>query len=169
MNISSTMNIYNMNSIWNNINPENNSSASKVPLVDNIDSTINENYNLENYSGENTNTELQNIYSQIEPNYGIPISYDSHGNITMPSDTTVPTDGLNSNDSNIISLLKSNNSSYDNLTENLLSQYTSIENGTFTSNLSSILSSNPYDIYSTIDSLGSSESQNFNSTINTSV
>lgn len=169
MDANNTMNIYNMNSIWNNINPENNSSSSKVPLINNVDSTVQENYTSMNFSGETANTELQDIYKQIEPNYGIPVTYDENGNFIMPSDTPLPTNGLSSTDSNVISLLNSNNSNYENSTENLLYQYNSIENGIYEHSLSSILSNNPYNVYNTIDSLGTNELQNSNSTINTLV
>lgn len=167
MDANNIMNVYNTNSIWNNINPENNSSSSTVPLINNVDSTVQENYTSANYFGETTNTELENIYEQIEPNYGVPIKYDENGNFIMPSTTTLPADGLTPADSNIISLLNSNNSDYDNLTENILYQYNSIESGTFKPSLSSILSTNPYNVYNTIDSLRTNESQNSNSTINT--
>lgn len=148
MNVNNVMNVYDMNSIWNSLNTANNSS--NVPLVNNIDSDIKENYTEENYFGQTTDTELQNIYKQVEPDYGIGLSYDQNGNITIPSDIS---QSSYNNNSSILSLLNSNNSNYENSVENILSQYNSIESGTSTPNISSILSNNPYDIYSIINSL----------------
>lgn len=168
MDVSSVMGNYNMNSIWNSINPMN-SSSSTVPLINNVDSSVQENYTSMNYFGQSTSSELQDIYQKVEPNYGMPLTYDQDGNFSIPSNTTIPTSGLPVSEQNIISLLNSNNSVSDNLNENILSQYTSIENGTFTPNISSILSANPYIMYNTINYLGNYQGQNFNNTINTSV
>lgn len=169
MDVNSVMSAYNMNSIWNSVNPLNSSSSSTVSLINNVDSTVHENYSEMNYFGQTTNTELQDIYQQVEPDYGIPFTYDQNGNLSISSNTPLPTNGLTMSNSNIISLLNSDNSSTDNLTENILSQYTSIENGTFTPNISSILSTNPYNVYSTIDSLENYQTQNLNNIINTTV
>ena len=163
MDVNNVMSTYNMSSIWNSISPLNTSST--VPLISNLDSAIKDNYSEMNYSGQNTNTELQDIYQQVEPNYGIPLTYDQKGNFSIPSNTSLQTNGLTASDSNIISLLNNNNSATNNLTENIISQYTAMENGTFNQDISSILSTNPYNLYSTIDSLGNYQSQNLNTTI----
>lgn len=162
MDVNGVMSAYNMNSIWNNINPMN-SSTSTVSLINNVDSNVQENYSAMNYFGQTTNTELQNIYQQVEPSYGMPLTYDQNGNFMIPSNTS------SMSNSNIISLLNSNISASDNTTENILSQYTSIENGTFSPNISSILSSSPYNVYNTINSLENYQQQNLNNIINTSV
>jgi hypothetical protein len=152
MDVNSIMNTYNMSSLWNNLNSNNNTSST-VPLVNNVDSSVQESYNSMNYFGQNTNTELQSIFQQVEPTYGIPLTYTNSGNLIMPTNTSLPTDGISPSESNIVSLLQSNNSTEANSEENLLSQYTSIENGTFQPNLSSILSSNLYGMYSNVSSL----------------
>lgn len=169
MDINSVMSTYNMNSIWNSINQLNSSSLSNVPLINNVNSSVQESYTAKNYFGQTTNTELQDIYQQVEPNYGIPFTYDQNGNFTMLADTTLPTDGLPLANSSIISLLNSNTSTINNLTENILSQYNSIENGTYTPNISSILSNNQYDIYSTINSLGNYHTQSASNLIDTTL
>lgn len=158
MNVSSVMNTYNLNSLWNNLNP-NNSSTSTVPLVNNVDATVNENYTAMNFSGQTTSTELQDIYQQVEPDYGVQLTYNQNGNLSIPTTTTLPTNGLSTADSNIISLLDSGNSSSYNSLLNILSQYNSIEDGTFNPDLSSILSSNPSTLYSSINSLGNNQTQ----------
>lgn len=168
MNVNSVMNAYDMSSLWNSINPMSNSSSS-VPLINNVDNAVKENYTSLNYSGQNTNSELQNIYQQIQPNYGMPFTYDQNGNFSMPTSTSLPTNGLSAVDLNIISLLNSNNSATDNSMEGIMSQYSSIENDTFKPDFSSILSFNPYSIYNAVYSLGTSQSQDLNSTVNTIV
>lgn len=163
MNVNSTMNVYNMTSTWNSISPMNNSSSTTVPLIDNIDSAVQENYTSMNYFGEDTNSELQNIYKQIEPNYDIPVTYDKNGDITAASNNIdLTTNGLNSN---IISLLNSNNTANDNLTQNILSQYNDVENGTLNSRISSILSTNPTNLYNAINLLAVNESQDLTQNI----
>jgi hypothetical protein len=163
MDVNSIMNVYNMTSTWNSLSPMNNSSSTTVPLIDNIDSTVQENYNSMNYFGENTNSELQNIYKQIEPNYNIPITYDKNGDITTASNNIgLTTNGLNSN---IISLLNSNNTANDNLTQNILSQYNDMENGTLNTSISSILSTNPTNLYNAINLLAVNQSQDLTQNI----
>lgn len=168
MNVSSVMNTYNLNSLWNNLNP-NNSSTSTVPLVNNVDATVNENYTAMNFSGQTTSTELQDIYQQVEPDYGVQLTYNQNGNLSIPTTTTLPTNGLSTADSNIISLLDSGNSSSDNSLLNILSQYNSIEDGTFNLDLSSILSSNPSTLYSSINSLGNNQTQSSGNNIDSTV
>ena len=157
MDVNSVMNTYNMNSLWNNINPNNSSSTSSIPMIDNVDSNVQENYTSMNYFGQNTTTELQDIYQSVEPNYGIPLTYNQNGALSIPTSTTLPTDA--SSNSNIISLLNSGNSSTDSSLLGILSQYNSIEYGTYQPNPSSILSTNPNNIYSSIDSLGTNQDQ----------
>ena len=167
MDVNSVMNTYNMNSIWNSINPNSSSSTSSIPMINNVDSSVQSNYTSMNYFGQTTSTELQNIYQQVQPSYGVPLTYNQSGNFTMPTSTTLPTNGLSTDNSNIISLLNSGNSSTDNSISNIISQYNSIENGTFTPNISSILSSNPSTLYNAVDLLGASQTQNLGNYINT--
>lgn len=167
MDVNSVMNTYSMSSLWSSLNPSNSSTSSTTPLIDNVDSNVQQNYTSMNYFGQSTNTELQDIYKQIEPSYGMPVTYDENGNFTMPTSTTPPTNGLSPDESNIISLLNSGSSTSDNLSQSLMSQYNSIENGTFSSSLSSILSSNPYEVYNSVDSLGMDQSQGSSSVIDT--
>jgi hypothetical protein len=166
MDVNSVMSTYNLNSLWNSINPNSSSTSSTVPLINNVDSTVQENYSSMNYSGQTTSTELQDIYQQVEPSYGIPLSYNQNGNLSVPISTTLPTNGLSATDSNIISLLNSDNSTSDNLSENILSQYTSIEDGTYNPTLSSILSNNDGNLYNAVNSLETSQ-QSSGNTIDT--
>ncbi len=143
MNVNSVMSIYNMSSLWNNINPDNTSTAT-APLIDNIDSSVKENYTAMNYSGQTTSTELQDIYQQVEPTYGISGTYNQNGTFSTPTPTTttLPTDGMTSQESSTVSLLDSMNYSKGNSLSNIISEYDSIEDGTYQTSLSSILSSN---------------------------
>lgn len=154
MDVNIAMDTYNLNSLWNSLNP-NSSDTATAPLINNLDATINENYTAMNYSGQTTSTELQDIYQQVEPNYGIPLTYNENGNMSIP--TTLPASGLSNDDSSIVSLLNGDNTSSENSLINILSQYNSIEDGTFQTNLSSILSSNFNNLYSSIDSLESNQ------------
>ncbi|MEY8001707.1 hypothetical protein AB8U03_16170 [Clostridium sp. Mt-5] len=151
MDVNSIMSTYYMNSLWNNLNST--STTPNVPLVNNIDSTLQEDYTASNYFGQNTSTELQDIYQQVEPTYGIPLAYSSLGDLSIPTNITPPSNGLPPAESNIASLLQGNNTETDNINENILSQYDAIENSTYQYSYSNILSSNPNDIYNTIDSL----------------
>jgi hypothetical protein len=145
MDVNSVMGAYNMNSLWNNINQNGSSTVSTFPLINNLDSTVNETYNSNNFFGQTTNTQLQDIYQQIEPSYNIPVTYNQNGSFNVSPNTTSP---------NIMSLLNSNNSTSDSLTESLLSQYSTTESGAAQSYYSSILSSNPTTLYNSISSLG---------------
>lgn len=167
MDVNSVMNTYYLNSLWNGVNTTVNSSGTTVPLIDNVDSNVQENYTSMNYFGESTNTELQNIFQQVEPNYGIPITYNQSGDISMGTTNTVPSSGINSSDSNILTLVNSNNSSLENTYENILNQYNFIEGGMFQSSLSSILSNNPYNVYNAVSSLGTNSTDNSGNFLNT--
>lgn len=158
MDVSNVMNTYNLSSLWSDLNSSN-SVTTIVPLVDNVDAAVKENYTSMNYSGQTTSTELQNIYQQVEPDYGTSLTYNQNGNMSIPTITTLPTNGLNTVDSNVISLLNSGNTSSENSLINILSQYNSIQDGTFQTDISSILSNNPSNLYSYIDSLGNNETQ----------
>lgn len=159
MDVNSIMNTYNMVSFWNNANPYGSQNLSGVPMVSNIDSSIQEDYKQSNYFGQDTNTELQDIFQQVEPTYGIPLAYDSSGNLTIPSNTTPPSNGLPLEDANIIPLIQSGEPASALSDTNILYQYNAIENGTYQSAVSSILSSNPYDMYGSINSLLNSQAQ----------
>lgn len=172
MDVNSIMNTYNMSTLWNNLNP-NSSTAPSVPMINNVDSSVKEQYTAMNYFGNSNNTELQDIYQQVEPTYGIPLTYNQSGNLTMPTNTTLPTDRLTPNEENIVSLLQNSNPVGNTLEENILSQYTEIEDGTFKSSLSGILSSdilsaNPYNIYSAINSLANTSLQNTGNSLDVS-
>lgn len=153
MDVNNVMSTYNLNSLWNNINP-NKSASSGVPLINSVDAAVNQNYAEMKLSGQTNSTELQDIYQQVEPNYGISLTYDQNGNMTIPTSTTLPTDITSTENSNIISLLNSGNSSMDNSLSNIVSQYDSIENGTFKPDPSSLLSSNSSTLYNTSNLLG---------------
>ena len=133
MDVNGVMSSYNMSSVWNSINPLNSSSGSTVPLVSNIDSSIKENYTAEDYFGGTASSELQEIYKQIEPDYGIPLTYDQNGNVSAASSS------LTTDNSNILSLLNSGNSDTDNLTESILNNYTAIENGTYKESINTLV------------------------------
>ena len=168
MDVSSIMSTYNMSSLWNSLNA-NSSNTSSIPMMSSVDSSIQDQYASMNYFGGNTSTELQSIFKQVEPTYGIPLTYNQSGDLAIPPNTSLPTNGLLPSEENIVSLLQSNNPVGDTIDGNILSQYNSIENGTFQSNLSSILSSNPYNMYNNIDSLTSATTQNVGSFLNSSV
>lgn len=168
MDVNSVMSTYNMSSLWNSLN-SNSSNTSTVPLTDNVDSSVQEQYTSMNYFSGSTSTELQDIFKQVEPTYGIPLTYNQSGDLSIPTNTTPPTNGLAPSEENIVSLLQSNNSAGDTIDGNILSQYDSIENGTFQANFSSILSSNPYNMYSSINSITSASEQNVGSFLNSSV
>lgn len=162
MNVNSLMSTYNLNSLWNSLNPSSTSTTS-VPLIDNVDSSINQEYNSMEFSGQTASTELQNIYQQVEPDYGISMTYKQDGSMSLPTTTTLSSDGSSEYNSGTISLLNSGNSSSENTLNNIMSEYTSIEDGTYQPNLSSILSNDPSTLYSTIDSLGNSNTQSSSS------
>ncbi|MDF2880356.1 MAG: hypothetical protein K0R54_913 [Clostridiaceae bacterium] len=166
MDVNNVMNTYYMGSVWNSINPMVNSSGAAAPLVNNVDSSVQENYTSMNYFGESANTELQNIFQQVEPNYGIPVTYNQSGDISMQTTTTMPASGFNAADSGILSLINSNNSSLDKTYENILNQYNLIEGGTFQSSFSSILSNNPYNVYSAVSSLGTNSTDSYGNFLN---
>lgn len=164
MNVNSVMNTYNMGNLWSSFNDN---TTSGVDNINNVDSAVQEQYASENYFGGSTSAELQNIFQQIEPTYGIPLTYDKSGNLSIPKESDLPVDGMQSDEENIVSLLQNGSSSPDTtMDENILSQYDSIENGTFDSNLSSILSSNPYNMYDNINSLTSDTNQSTGSFFN---
>ena len=165
MNVSNVMSTYNMSTMWNNIN----SSTGSAPLFNNIDATVKENYTALNYSGQTTSTELQDIYQQIEPTNGISVTYNQNGDISTATSTTLPTNGLTTQESNTISLLKSMNSATDNSLLSIESQYSSIENGTYSTSLSSILSSNPSTLYNSISSLGARQAATSGTSLDTTV
>jgi hypothetical protein len=162
VNVNSLMSTYNLNSLWNSLNPSSTSTTS-VPLIDNVDSSINQEYNSMEFSGQTASTELQNIYQQVEPDYGISMTYKQDGSMSLPTTTTLSSDGSSEYNSGTISLLNSGNSSSENTLNNIMSEYTSIEDGTYQPNLSSILSNDPSTLYSTIDSLGNSNTQSSSS------
>ncbi|WP_234121589.1 hypothetical protein [Clostridium hydrogenum] len=159
MDINNVMNTYNMTSLWNSMNSLGTSGSSSVPLVDNVDSAVEENYAQANYFGQNTNSELQNIYNQVEPTYGIPLTYDSSGNITSPTTTTLPSPDTSTEYSNILPLIQSSESTSELNSENILNEYDSIENGTYQENLSSILASNSNGTYNSDSSIQNNETQ----------
>ncbi|MDD3225272.1 MAG: hypothetical protein PHX70_11335 [Clostridium sp.] len=162
MNVDSIMNVYDMNSFWNDMNSNSNSSQSSVFLTNNLDSTIQQDYNQMDLSGQTNSSELQDIFQQTEPDYGISLTYNQLGSLSMPTNTALQyNNGMSYDNSNISSLLQSDVPSEGPINENVLSQYTSIEDGTFTPNISSILASNPFDMYNNMDSLLT------NSTLNT--
>ncbi|WP_459479943.1 hypothetical protein [Clostridium saccharoperbutylacetonicum] len=156
MDVNTVMSTYNLNSLWNDLNPNNSSTISTVPLVDTVDATVKEDYTVMNYSGKTTSSELQDIYSQLEPEYGISLTYNQNGNLSIPNTTTLP---VNGDDSNIISLLNSGNTASQNSLESMVYEYNSIENGTYKLDISSILSSNSSTFYSYIDSLSNNQNQ----------
>ena len=137
MNVNSVMNTYNLSSLLN--------SNMGVPLVSNINSAVNENYEIMNLSGQNTNSELQDIYQQVEPTLNMPITYDQNGNINFQSNTSLPSNASSLVDSNVSNLLQDSNLTNNSFYSNVLSQYDAIKNGTYQMSLSSILSSNPTD------------------------
>lgn len=159
MDVGSVMNTYSMMSLWNSINPSSGSSSASVPLVDNLNSTIQESYEQAGYFGESTNLELEDIYKQIEPTYSIPLTYDSSGNLSIPTSTDITSNGLSIKESNVLSLIQSGESSSELNSTNILNQYNDIEDGTYQNNISSILSSNPYNMYSYVDSLRDNAAQ----------
>ena len=144
MNVNSVMNTYNMNSLWNSINPQSSSSSSSVPLVSNVDSAVNESYAVSNFSGGTTSTQLQDIFQQVEPDYGISLTYDQHGNLSTPSSTaSTATSGESSTStgaSMIVSMLNNGNTTEENSIENIISQYGAVQNSLYNQSLSSVLS-----------------------------
>lgn len=159
MDVSNDMNTYYMTSLWNSINPSGTSSSASVPLVDDLNSTIQESYEQAGYFGESTNSELEDLYKQIEPTYNIPLTYDSSGNLSIPTSTDIPSNGLSVEDSNILSLIQGSESSSELAGMNILNEYNDIEDGTYQNNISNILSSNPYNMYSYVDSLKNNSAQ----------
>jgi hypothetical protein len=156
-----------MTSLWSSISQTKTSNSSGIPMISNVDATVQENYTKMNYQGQNTNTELQNIYKQIEPTLGIPLTYDAAGNLTFPNNFNTLNNGLSSMGSNIISLLKSDNPTGDTIDTNILSQYNAIEDGTYQYNLSSILSSNLNGMYNNISSLQNNQTKSIGEYLDT--
>lgn len=163
MDVNSVMNTYYMNSLWNTLNST--STSSSIPLVNNIDSAAQENYAASNYFGNDTSSELQDIYKQVEPTYGTPLTYSSSGDLSIPTNATPSSDGLSPAESNIVSLLQSNNTETDNMEENILYQYNAMQNGTYQDACSSIFSSNPTNAYSAINSLSQSVNNNLDTLV----
>lgn len=166
MNVDSVMSTYNLNSYWNSLNSSN-STSSNIFTTGNIDDSVKESYTEQNLDGGTASSELQDIYKQLEPTYGENLTYDQNGNMSIPTTSTV-TDPTNSNESNLLSLFNSSNSA-NNSFNNVLSEYNSFEDGTDKLQISSILSSNPSNIYSYISSLDSNATQNIGSYINTTL
>ncbi|GFP75787.1 hypothetical protein [Clostridium fungisolvens] len=159
MDVSSIMSTYNMSSLWNSINSSDSMYESSSMLISNVDSAVKGNYEESTYSGKSPTSQLDDLYKKVEPTYGIPLSYDSSGNLSIPTDTNslnnIPAD----TNSNILPLLETGDSTSELSTINILNQYNGIENGTYTSNTSTILSSNPYNLYSNIESLSNNKGQ----------
>lgn len=166
MNVDSVMSTYNLNSYWNSLNSSN-STSSNIFTTDNIDDSVKESYTEQNLDGGTTSSELQDIYKQLEPTYGANLTYDQNGNMSIPTTSTV-TDPTISNESNLLSLFNSSNSD-NNSFNNVLSEYNSFEDGADKMQISSILSSNPSNIYNYISSLASNATQNIGSYINTTL
>lgn len=137
MDVDSVMNTYNMMSLWNNLNQPG-ASSSSVPLVSDLNSSVQEDYMKDNCMGENTTSELQDIYDQVEPNYDTGLTYDSSGNLTIPNNITVPTSGLSTENPNIISLLQGGESSSDLSSMNILNNYDALESGIYQSSYSKV-------------------------------
>ncbi|MDD7792892.1 hypothetical protein [Clostridium sp. 'White wine YQ'] len=169
MDVNSVMNNYTMSSLWKSINPNSNTVSATVPLIENVDSSVNNNYLKNNYFGGTTDSELTSIYKQVEPDYGIPLVYSKSGDLSIPNDVAPNTNGVSIEDSNILALLQSNSSNGDPIDTNILGQYESIENGTYKNSVSSILNTNPYDMYSSVDTLTSGTSDNSGNYINSNV
>lgn len=145
MDANNVMSTYNMNSLWNYLSQSNSNSLSEIPKTSNLDSLIQQDYEVQDFSGKTTSSELQDIFQMTEPNYGIPLTYDSSGNIAMPANTTLPSDGLAPAEENIVSLLQSSNPTGDTMYEKVLSTYNEIENGTYKEAYSNLLSQ--YNLY----------------------
>ena len=158
MDVGSVMNTYNMMSLWNSFNL---SGSSNVPLVSNLNSLVQENYTESNYFGTSTSSELQDIYEQIEPDYGTGLTYDSSGNLTIPSNTTIPISGLSTENTNIVSLLQGGESSSDLASMNLLNNYDALESGIYQSSYSKL--------YGNSDSSTSGTTQQNGSNLDTTV
>lgn len=136
MNVSS-MSTYNMSTLWSNL-INNSSTISSISKINNVDSAVKEQATVDKYSGTTTADELQSIYEQENPTYGMPVTYDTKGNLT--TSTTLPTDGLTSTQRNTISMLQNSisSSSTDSIAtkeSSILAQYTAIKEGTYTSSL----------------------------------
>lgn len=159
MDVGSVMNTYSMMSLWNSINPSGSSSSINVPLVSNLDSSVQEEYKEENYFGKSTNSELQDIYKQVEPSYSSSLSYDSFGNLSTPNSTAAPSSGVSTEYSNMLPLIQNGESSSELTNMNIFSQYNSIADGVYQNLFSKLYPSNQYKTYNYAASLQNNETQ----------
>lgn len=153
MDVGSVMNTYSMMSLWNSVNPSSGVSSANVPLVSNLDSSVQEEYKEENYFGKGTNSELQDIYNQVEPSYSSSLSYDSSGNLSKPNNAALPSRGISTEYSNILPMIQNGESSSELANMNVFSQYNSIADGTYQNLFSKLYPSSQYKMYNYTDSL----------------
>lgn len=137
MNVSSVMNTYNLTSLLDSPN------SMGVPLVTNVNTAVNENYELMNFSGQNTNSELQDIFQQVDPTLNLPVTYDQNGNINFQNNLTLPSSVSSFDESNMSTLLQDSNLIGDSIYSNVLPLYDAIKNGAYQMGLAGVLSSYP--------------------------
>lgn len=143
MDVSSVMSNYEISSMFDNSN--------SMPLVNNLTSAIDESYTVSNYLGETNSNELQDIYESVDPSYNMPVTYDQNGNMTYKSESYSPVSAENSYNSSMLALINSEDNSNMDPMNNVLAQYDSIEDGTYITNISSILQKNDGALYNALN------------------
>jgi hypothetical protein len=166
MGVNSVMSINNMNSFLNSVYKINGSQASIVPMVNSVDATVKNDYTSNRNSGQDTNVKIQDIYRKVDPTYDMPVTYNKSGDLTLIKNTTPSIDSVSPANSNRASLIQSNSSATSSDIQSILSQYTAIETKTFQPNISSGLSANLYNSYSTTGSLANASMQNTGNFVN---
>ena len=169
MDVNNLMGINNMNSFLNSAYKVNGTQSSIVPMVNSVDAIVKNNYTSNSYFGQDTKDQLKDIYQKVDPTYGMPVTYNKSGGLDLIKKATPSVDGLSPASPNIISLLQINNSAASSDIQSILSQYTAMETKTFQPNISSGLSSNLYNSYTTAGSLANASIQNAGNFINTFV
>ncbi|SFD23773.1 hypothetical protein [Clostridium uliginosum] len=134
--VGSLMNTYSMGSLLNTMN--NSDKSTNIPLIGSLDSYVQDYYSEMKLNGVSQNQELQNIFSTVQPSVNVPTSSNEFSNLQ------------NSSDQNLIAQLGSGSSDIDN---NILSAYTSIENGTYKPSSTSIMTTSPYTLYNNVNAM----------------
>ncbi|SHK51523.1 hypothetical protein SAMN02745163_03937 [Clostridium cavendishii DSM 21758] len=152
--ITSTMNNYNMSSFFNTMSDPN--SSKNIPLINSVDSYVQDSYTESKLNGISQNQELQNIFNTIEP------TINTSSNI-VPTSPTAFSDLQDSMEQGLINSLQGGSSYIDSST---LSIYNSIENGSYKPSSASIMTTNPYTMYNNVDSM-QNQTQSIGNLLNT--
>jgi hypothetical protein len=139
--VSDVVNNYYLNSLLKTMNDS--TDYSDVPLVSSIDDYAKNNSNTLKYEGVSPQTELKNVLNAMDANNALLIKNSEKPSVNFQ-------DLQRNNDLNLLNNLNNNSINVDN---NVLSVYTSLENGTFRPSVTSISTSNPFTLYSNVNAM----------------